>query len=884
MTSILNCSLQDLINESDVEQKFILPILISPKPLGLDYRESNFQTKPNIKALTIGKGSSAKLHYPDYIIINSGLPLVVIEAKRPGEDLKAAYREARLYCNEINSQFPHGFNPCSKIVVSNGDQTVAGYSDSDDSIIDFSFENVNAVSPNFYKFVEFISKNTVFNSCEELLKQNQSGAKFVRPLSMLGGKSVQNEHLNENSFGSTLSLDFRYLFNPESAEERKSVVLNAYVKTKRHLKQVDPIDKIIRSTLPLGLSDLKKIEDTSQPIEVVKALQKRMKLRNQLLLLIGSVGSGKSTFTDYLKDFALDRELKEETVWVSFNLNQAPLSRNEIYEWLKEQVILKLREQNTDIDFDDFSNLKKLYSNELNAFKKTYAPILGENTPDYQRKLADEIFSLKKNLDITSKAYTRYLCSERAKLFIIVLDNTDKRELSDQLLMFEVASWLKEHFNCLVFLPLRDTTFDNFRKQPPLDTVIKDFVFRIDPPLLKEVIFARIKYALREMAKGSSKLSFTLPNGIVVEYPASDQGYYLTSIVRSLFESTYFSRLISGLAGRDIRKGLEIFLDFCKSGHINEAEIIKIRFSKGQYILPNHLISRIILRGSMKYYIEDQSAVKNIFYCFKGDANPDPFARLVILSWLDENFKKTGPTKNIGYHKVFHVIRELMSRGHSEDRLILELEYLIRAKYVVTENQSTESFNSDDLISLSPSGITLLELINDPNYLSSCAEDLFYRDESVAQSIFERISERTGFSLYSIETTIANSKDLLDYLINYRSKYLLQNPQSFLDTNSKDYGDLSRPLEIINKRIDNNETLYLQNKYPHGTKVTAQVIAIKEYGVFVEFGLEQNGFLHISEFNYTDVDIDDLELGDEVVLSIKKYNSEHQRFEMEFRD
>ncbi len=168
-------------------------------------------------------------------------------------------------------------------------------------------------------------------------------------------------------------------------------------------------------------------------------------------------------------------------------------------------------------------------------------------------------------------------------------------------------------YSCLVFLPLRDTTFDNFSKEPPLDTVIKDFVFRIDPPLLKEVISERLKFALREMGRNKNKLSFALPNGMVVEYPQSDQGFYLSSIVRSLFESSYFSRLVTGLAGRDIRKGLEIFLDFCKSGHIDEAEIFKIRQSKGQYLLPNYLISRVILRGNKRFFSDSGLIVKNLF-------------------------------------------------------------------------------------------------------------------------------------------------------------------------------------------------------------------------------------------------------------------------------
>jgi hypothetical protein len=97
MQKIIECELKDLTTESDVEQKFVLPMLINKAPLGLEYGFSDFKTKSNIKKLKIDKGGSAKYYFPDYAIIYAGLPLVIIEAKKPGEDLMEAYREARLY-------------------------------------------------------------------------------------------------------------------------------------------------------------------------------------------------------------------------------------------------------------------------------------------------------------------------------------------------------------------------------------------------------------------------------------------------------------------------------------------------------------------------------------------------------------------------------------------------------------------------------------------------------------------------------------------------------------------------------------------------------------------------------------------------------------------
>ncbi len=89
--------LSDLHNESDVEQKLLYPLLTYSSPQGLGFPSANVRTKPDIRGLTIEKRKNRKLYYPDYVVVISGLPMLVVEAKPPDDDLEEAYREARLY-------------------------------------------------------------------------------------------------------------------------------------------------------------------------------------------------------------------------------------------------------------------------------------------------------------------------------------------------------------------------------------------------------------------------------------------------------------------------------------------------------------------------------------------------------------------------------------------------------------------------------------------------------------------------------------------------------------------------------------------------------------------------------------------------------------------
>src|SRR5205809_353438 len=100
------CALSDLRTESDVEQKLQWPLLTTSTPNGLGFSAPDLLTKPNTRALEIGKGTTRKTYLPDYLGLIAGLPILIVEAKSPRESLENALAEARMYANELNALFP----------------------------------------------------------------------------------------------------------------------------------------------------------------------------------------------------------------------------------------------------------------------------------------------------------------------------------------------------------------------------------------------------------------------------------------------------------------------------------------------------------------------------------------------------------------------------------------------------------------------------------------------------------------------------------------------------------------------------------------------------------------------------------------------------------
>jgi GTPase SAR1 family protein len=752
--------LSALQSESDVEQKFIYPLLTNSEPHGLGVDASAVITKQNIRRFVIGKGTSRKSYFPDYIVAVGGFPLIIVEAKRPGEDLLEAYDEARLYASELNAVYPHGINPASRIIASDGRELICGPSDTNKPLHHLEHGDLEPYSEKWARLVEFIGYK-VLSAEQARLSALIRPKQWRKPRRLMGGLYTQSEEIEHNTFGATVSSALGHIFNPITREDRAHIAKHGYVASLRRDRLIQPIDRVVRASMPADAAS-QLIGDTSSPREVVSHLRKGRLLEHQVMLIVGAVGSGKSTFIDRLREYSLPKEVRDKTVWVHVDMNNAPISAGQIYDWLRREIVHGCRAAYPDLDFDELETMKRVYSVEVNKFKKSIGKLYSGKK--FNDKLGETLERLESDLHAKAIAHSRFCSTERNKLLIVVFDNCDKRTRNEQLLMFEAAQWLRREIRTLVILPLREETYDNHRDEPPLDTALKDLVFRIEAAQFHSVLVKRVQLALDAIDKGDTKAHrFSLPNGFTVQYSASDQAYFLSSIVRSIFTHDYqVRRLIVGLAGRNLRRALEIFLQFCNSGHIGEDQIVRIIQSEGQYVLPLDLVVRVLVRMDKRFYDEERSFVKNVFALEPQDARPSYFTRLAILRWLFERWEQLGPSGLKGYFPIRDIIAELNLHGVQRAVVMREVEALARGQCALTENLASKDLSEEDLVRLGPAGFVHLELIGNLSYLSAVAEDTYLPIVAAADRIAGRI---TTYDLqYQEETMLANARELLELL------------------------------------------------------------------------------------------------------------------------
>ena len=872
--------LEGLDNESDVEQKLVYPFLSSPAPFGLGYSSGNIKTKHDIRRFAIEKRSGRKLYYPDYVIMISGLPVIVVEVKPPTDQLDEAHREARLYAGELNAQFPTDINPVSIVISTNGKDVWLGNVDEESPYVTLGVNNLDPSDILFDRLTKDAGYNTLSKYVDRLLSRFKP-TKFFKPVRMIGGESVRDEEIAPNQFGLSLSFDFGHIFNPETHIQRSFVVRNAYIPSKRRERYVESIDRAIRAVRHRSDAVATTLEDSGNPKELIDALRKEENMSHNLMLFIGSVGSGKSTFIDYLQEVALPQDLRDSIEWVHINMNVAPISGDKIHNWLHERVSEGLKRSHEEIDFDSLDTLLKVFSVEVERFRKSIGALLEGDQQELKRRLADELQALLADASKSAQALVRYLVAERDKKLVVVLDNCDRRVRDEQLLMFEASQWLKSDLKCLVMLPIREETFDNHRTEPPLDTAIKNLAFRIEPPSFQSVLEKRLDLALSQINSKTVVSEFTLSNNARVTYDPDNLKYYLQSIRKSIYEHGRFVRqILVGLSGRDLRRAMELFLEFCQSGHISENDIFKIIQSKGEYKLDFETIAHVVLRQNNKFYREDRSYIKNMFYIDIDDSYPSHALRLSVLGWLNKHIKTLGPLNIEGYHKASRIVSELQPMGFSKDAVMRELLFLVEARCVVTESLVVDAVDEEDLVRIAPAGLVHLDLLPNEHYLAAVAEDTWLSSEAHAARISRSIAKED----YHLTTRAAFDVAgvFADYLSANADK-TLADPAKVLDVDAgNQYFDLDYVLSGFNESRESysltDPWVNLTDSLKVGDALTRKISSVHPvYGLFVEIVNGIDGLIHIDR---TSKDIFKYHKGDNIDVVIENIDTVQRRIRL----
>jgi hypothetical protein len=301
-----------------------MPLLVHPAYLGIS--SVWVRTKEYMEPTEIDKGAGKRRGYvPDYSVWLSGVPLLIVEAKSPEVAIEGAIREARIYALEINKRYPPNINPIGFILGSNGVQVALCPWDSETQMLIVGASELALGSSILAVFKSQVGRSTLSGRAEDLSRLFQS-RQFHRTSALMGGMSALSRQLGVNEFAEPLFPVLTKYFGNEAEEATDDIIKRGYIASEDTTSYGSVLETYLKDRVRSIAGNQMEPIVTSRHTASKFTTELRKFSANpayfgRVQLVVGSVGSGKSTFIKRFYKELLPEDIRAKTYWAFLDFN-----------------------------------------------------------------------------------------------------------------------------------------------------------------------------------------------------------------------------------------------------------------------------------------------------------------------------------------------------------------------------------------------------------------------------------------------------------------------------------------------------------------------------------------------------------------------------------
>jgi len=608
------------------------------------------------------------------------------------------------------------------------------------------FYNQDDIRRHFNEFWNILSKDAVEqNSFLEIVSKEIEEMSFKRPIDNVIVKNIREPR---NALYRYITPIIDYAFQEITNPDKLDMLKRCYV----YEEEFDEVDKYLKSEFAYVMPTIYDLEDIKRIVQnkrgsgvfhrdFYRNIDKLGKGYGEpiLLLLLGSVGSGKTTFIHRFFNVVLTEIEKEKKLWFYVDWREGPTDINQIRQFLLKCIV--------------------------DEFYRKYEEIAA--------RLKDEFAFEEIAPDIDGVKHLFALLKAMGYVISLVIDNVDQHKSSSPTFhenVFIEGNGLTRELRIITIMTLREESYYRSDLTGAFNAYyIQKYV--IKPPDFIKLIVYRLKYVLEKLQLPEDQFKDLLKTNIDFGDNLPAIRDFLNIICDSFSKPrAQISELMSRTSGGNMRKTLELFGNFLTSGSTNIKEMLYQYKKTGTYYIPPHQLIKSIMLGDYKYYSEEASYLMNIFD-FNTEYSNDHFLNLKILKYAEEHLTNVTEIGR-GFVEINQLMKEatniLVSPKAIEDSLLR----LAQRNLIVFDTRSKEDVTTASYFRITDCGSYFENVL----FKAFAYLDLVWTDTPIAD--VDLVDElRRMINETNLDVRFERTKMFLEYLIGMEERQKKQHPE-----------------------------------------------------------------------------------------------------------
>lgn len=494
---------------------------------------------------------------------------------------------------------------------------------------------------------------------------------------------------------------------------------------------------------------VKQLTDTGKGGALGGKLTKKLKHGRvgEVLVLFGGKGAGKSTFIKRLLHHNPPRWLRDHAVIAIIDLLKVPEEPEVIRKAIWEGLVDRLDPEGL-LSAERSTLLDKLFSDRFETANRQELAGLTKASEAYNTQLNGLIASWKTDKRYCAQRLVNYWRSQD-KGVIVVVDNTDQYNSSNQNFCFTSAQEIAAELGCVTLISMREERFHSSKIHGLLDA-FQNSGFHISSPKPAEVFRKRLEYTKSLLVGAGPGKDMVVNQDTAV---VSDSATYLGIISREFrMEKSPLNSFLTACAHGDTRLSLDLFRSFLLSGYTNVEEML----AAGEWNFKIHQVIKPVMIPTRYFYDESLSDIPNI-YQLRYNRHSSHFTSLRILRKL---------SKGVEGSSVSHIPMATLKSYFAETFNMLDdfkrnADTLLRHGFVEADNRIDEYSESVDAMRITGYGLYMLrELSHIFAYLDLVCTDTGVFDEPTSHYLVE--AAKKEYKLFLANDRVARVRTRLD--------------------------------------------------------------------------------------------------------------------------